>query len=57
MQVVMKCFLLNLEKKLAQVCHTVFKKNVKAANSDKLKIQKMMSPSRRLDYSNNQLNC
>jgi len=47
-------FLLNPEKKLAQICLVVFEKNAKNAPL----IRKMTSPSRRLGYSNYQLkNC
>jgi len=45
-----KCFLLNLEKKLEQIRLVVFEKNAPL-------IPKMTSPSRRLGYSINQLNC
>jgi len=61
MQVVMnKCFLLNPEKKLVQICLIIFKKNTKTTNFNTLQIQQndITEPkAKRLDYSNNQLNC
>jgi len=45
-------------KKLAQMHLVVLEKNAKTGNSDTLQLKKkMMSPSRKLGYSNNQLNC
>jgi len=53
MQVVLnKCFLLNLEKNLAQIRLVVFEKNAKNAH---LIPKNVTSPSRRLGYSNNLL--
>jgi len=51
MQVVInKCFLLNPEKKLAQICLVVV-----FAKNPHFNSKKMTSPSRTLGYSNNQL--
>jgi len=55
MQVVLnKCFAVNPEKNLAQSRLIAFEKNAKTTNFN---FEKMTSPSRRLGYSNNQINC
>jgi len=54
MQVVMnKCFLINPEKKLAQIRLIVFEKNAK--NASLMPKNNVTEPKAR--YSNNQLNC
>jgi len=46
-----KCFLLNPEKKIAQICLVVFKKNAKTANSDALLYSKNNSGSLKLTFN------
>jgi len=59
MQVVMnKYFILNPEEKIgAYSFRRSREKHKNRFNCDALQFRKMTSPSRRLGYSNNQLNC
>jgi len=47
-----KCFLLNIEKNLHRPVFSLSRKKQNSLNSDTLYFVKMMSPSRRLGYSN-----
>jgi len=49
-----KCFLLNPKNNFAHIRLVVFEKNAKNAQFNS---EKMTSPSLRLGYSNNQINC
>jgi len=50
-----KCFFLNPEKNLVQICLVVSEKNAKNANFNSEKCQHRAESY--IDYSNNQLNC
>jgi len=56
MQVILNKFFLNLGNILAYIRLVVFEKNAKPLYSTHFNSQKITSPSRRLGYSNNQLN-